>query len=116
MLSVMENVFPSIIKIIPVVDYGIDGLEARMTHTKEGTMWFVHAAKEVNFPEHCHAEQWTVVISGSATLRMNGKCMTYKEGDTYIIPAGVKHSITLHAGYREVDYVDDPLDGEAQEA
>ena len=32
-----------------------------------------------------------------------------------MIPAGLKHQITLHAGYSEVDYVDDPLDGEFKE-
>ena len=28
----------------------------------------------------------------------------------YFIPAGLRHQITLHAGYSEVDYVDDPND------
>ncbi len=39
----------------------------------------------------------------------------YNAGETYIIPAGLKHQITLHAGYSEVDYVDDPFDGEFEE-
>lgn len=29
-----------------------------------------------------------------------------------VIPAGLRHQITLHAGYSEVDDVDDPHDGE----
>ena len=42
----------------------------------------------------------------------NGETKEYKQGDTYFIPADLKHQITLCAGYSEVDYVDDPNDGE----
>ncbi len=41
---------------------------------------------------------------------MNGETKTYQQGDTYYIPAGVTHQITLSAGYAEIDYVDDPND------
>lgn len=107
--------FPDIIKKIPARDYKIDGLEVHVDHTKTGTIYFVSAEKEVVFPLHNHAAQWTIVISGSCTFTANGETKTYNTGETYFIPAGLKHQITLHAGYSEFDYVDDPLDGEIGE-
>ena len=104
--------FADIIKKVPRRDYGIEGLEVHADHTSTGTVYFASASKEVVFPEHCHAAQWTIVVSGSCTFTANGESKIYSAGETYFIPAGLKHQITLHAGYSEVDYVDDPLDGE----
>ena len=104
--------FPDIIKKIPSRDYGIDGLEVHVDHTPTGTIYFVSAEKEVVFPEHAHAAQWTIVVTGSCTFTANGESKIFSAGEIYFIPAGLKHQITLHAGYSEVDYVDDPRDGE----
>ena len=104
--------FADIIKKVPSRDYGIDGLEVHVDHTSTGTVYFVTAAKEVAFPEHAHAAQWTIVVSGSCTFTADGESKIYSAGETYFIPAGLRHQITLHAGYSEVDYVDDPQDGE----
>ena len=102
--------FPAIIRKVPLRDYGIDGLEVRVDHTSTGTVYFVKAEKEVVFPRHSHAEQWTIVVSGECRLSMGGEVKTYRAGETYLIPAGAPHQITLGAGYSEVDYVDDPND------
>ena len=59
-----KDLFTQIIKEIPSVNYGISGLEVHRSHTKEGTIYFVSAHEEVEFPIHSHAEQWTVVLSG----------------------------------------------------
>ena len=104
--------FPDIIKKIPSRDYGIEGLEVHVDHTPTGTVYFVSAEKEVVFPEHAHAAQWTIVVTGSCTFTANGESKIFSAGETYFIPAGLKHQITLHAGYSEFDYVDDPRDGE----
>lgn len=108
----MLPVFADIIKKVPERNYGIDGLEVHVDHTSTGTVYFVSAEKEVVFPEHAHKAQWTVVVSGECRFTANGKTCTYKKGDTYFIPEGMRHQITLCPGYSEVDYVDDPLDGE----
>ncbi|MBR2963588.1 MAG: cupin domain-containing protein [Lentisphaeria bacterium] len=102
--------FSDIIKKVPLRDYGIEGLEVRADHTSTGTVYSVTAQKEVAFPTHSHAEQWTIVVSGECRFTMNGETKVYRAGDTYRIPAGVPHQITLGAGYSEVDYVDDPND------
>ena len=107
--------FADFVKKVPTRNYGIDGLEVHVDHTSTGTVYFVSAEKEVVFPEHSHAAQWTIVVTGSCTFIANGEKKVYNAGETYMIPAGLKHQITLHAGYSEVDYVDDPLDGEFKE-
>ncbi len=107
-----SQAFPSFIRSITPKDYGIPGLEVHYAHTPQGTMWWVRADREVEFPVHEHARQWTVVVAGSCTLTINGESHTYHQGETYIIPGHTPHQITLHAGYAEVDYVDDPHDGD----
>ena len=107
-------VFPEmILRNVPARDYGIPGLTVRVDHTSTGTVYFVSAEREVPFPEHSHAAQWTVVVSGECRFTANGETRVYRAGDTYFIPAGLPHQITLCAGYAEVDYVDDPRDGES---
>ena len=103
---------PDIITKIPNRDYGIEDLEVHVDHTSTGTVYFVSATKEVPFPEHSHAAQWTIVVSDECRFTANGKTTVYRQGETYFIPAGLKHQLTLCAGYSEVDYVDDPHDGE----
>jgi len=53
----VKELFTQIIKDIPSIDYGFNGLEVYSSHTKEGTMYFVAAHKEVEFSVHSHAEQ-----------------------------------------------------------
>lgn len=108
----MAKFFHDIIGKVPTRDYGIEGLTVHVDHTSTGTVYFVSSEKEVPFPEHSHAAQWTVVISGKCFFTANGETKTFEQGDTYFIPAGLKHQITLCPGYSEVDYVDDPNDGE----
>ena len=59
--------FPDIVKKVPVRNYGIDGLEVHVDHTTTGTVYFVTAQKKVVFPEHAHAAQWTIVVTGSSS-------------------------------------------------
>ena len=97
---------------VPARHYGLDGLTVHADHTSTGTIYFVSASKDVSFPAHTHARQWTVVVSGCCEVTMDGETKIYTKGDTYVIPAEKEHRITLFAGYSEVDYVDDPHDGE----
>lgn len=109
----MKKFFPEIITDnVPVRNYGIDGLSVNVDHTPKETIYFVSAEKDIVFPTHAHAAQWTVVVSGECAFTANGETTIYKQGDTYFIPEGLEHQITLYAGYSEVDYVNDPRDGE----
>ncbi|MBQ9453733.1 MAG: cupin domain-containing protein [Desulfovibrio sp.] len=87
----MAAFFHDIIGKVPTRDYGIEGLTVHVDHTSTGTVYFVSAEKEVTFPEHSHAAQWTAVISGKCLFTANGETKTYQQGETYFIPAGLKH-------------------------
>ena len=89
------------------IDYEIPGLHVHISPTRGGTVYFVSADKEIYFPEHAHGYQWSVVVAGSCRLTMNGRTYTYRKGDTYAIPAGMPHQLTLGAGYAEGDYTFD---------
>ena len=39
---------------------------------------------------------------------ISGKILTYKQGETYLVPADTPHRTTYHAGFAEIGYVDDP--------
>ena len=86
----MLPVFADIIKKVPERNYGIEGLEVHVDHTSTGTVYFVSAEKDVVFPEHAHKAQWTIVVSGECRFTANGKTCTYKKGDTYFIPEGMR--------------------------
>ncbi|WP_052506661.1 cupin domain-containing protein [Mannheimia massilioguelmaensis] len=109
-MSNFQSNFPQIIKKIPRRDYGIDGLFVYVDHTPQGTVYFVETEKKIAFPEHQHAEQFTMVVNGYCDLTINGNTTRYVKGESYTIPANTLHQITLSAGYAEIDYVDDPND------
>lgn len=101
----MENPFPKDVRQLPARDYGLPGLSVHVDVSARGETYFVFAEKETVFPEHAHGAQYTVVVSGSCDYTAGGRTVTYSEGDTYSIPAGTRHQITLHPGYAEMDYV-----------
>lgn len=101
----MGSPFPGFVERLPLRDYGVDGLTVHVDSSSLGETYFVVAETEVPFPEHAHGAQYTVVVSGSCDYTSGGRTVTYRKGDTYFIPAGTRHQITLHAGYAEMDYV-----------
>lgn len=101
----MKSPFPAFVDQLPIRDYGLDGLIVHVDSSEKGETYFTFAEKEIPFPEHAHGAQFTAVVSGACDFTANGKTITYKEGDTYFIPAGLRHQITLHPGYAEMDYV-----------
>lgn len=104
----MNSVLPSLFDKYEVVDFGMEGLHVRRERTTHSTIYIVSADKEIAFPAHAHAEQWTTVLSGSCALTIDGNTTIYKAGDTYHIPANTTHQLTMHAGFSEFDVLDDP--------
>lgn len=101
----MRNPFPDFVGRLPLRDYGIPGLTVHVDTSSLGETFFVTAEKEIVFPAHAHGAQFTMVVSGACDFTADGKTVTYRKGDSYYIPQGRKHQITLHPGYAEMDYV-----------
>ena len=102
--------FPEIIKhMTHAENYGVEGLEVYFDHTPVGTIYFFGTKNEFILPEHMHAEQWGMVIKGEVTYKYEtGETKIYKAGETYSVPANVKHKTFYSADFEEVGYVDDP--------
>lgn len=62
--------------------------------------------RDAQIPEHSHQAQWGVVLDGEIELTIAGKQHTFKKGDTYYIPEGVKHGAKIKAGYKDLTLFD----------
>ena len=69
---------------------------------------FMEFAEDVELPEHAHADQVGFVLRGKIELTIDGVEHVFKCGDVYHIPAGIRHSGKIHAGYADVTFFDDP--------
>jgi len=43
------------------------------------------------------------VLEGTATLHLNGQKQELKQGDAYLVPAGVKHSYDINGRFRCIE-------------
>jgi len=63
--------------------------------------------EEVEIPEHSHAAQWGVVLDGEIEITVEGEKHTFRKGDTYFVPAGVKHCAKVSKGYKDLSLYDE---------
>jgi quercetin dioxygenase-like cupin family protein len=62
----------------------------------------------VDLPEHSHEAQVGFVLEGIIDFVIDGREHTFTKGDRYYIPAGVKHSAKIFAGYVDITFFDEP--------
>jgi len=76
----------------PTADY--DNLHVVKISEDDHQSSFIIWVKD-SVPEHYHADHTEniVVLSGKATMTLNGKTITVKKGDYLNIPEGTKHSV-----------------------
>lgn len=100
--------YPDIITKLPEADVDFPGVKVWLLQGPAASAIFVEAREDSEVPEHAHAAQWGVVVRGEMDLTIGGVTRTYRRGDEYLIPAGVKHGAKLRAGVRVIDFFDDP--------
>ncbi|MGD9402173.1 MAG: cupin domain-containing protein [bacterium] len=100
----MKNIFPEPIRSLPEADIPIDGLKAYLSQAADHQLVFMQFEKEADLPEHSHAAQVGFILSGVIELTIGGVRRRYGKGDIYYIPAGVKHSGRIHAGYSDITF------------
>jgi quercetin dioxygenase-like cupin family protein len=100
----MKSIFPEPILNLPEADIPLSGVKAYLSQGSDHQIIFMEFAEEVVLPEHSHASQLGVVLEGSIDLTIGGVPNTYRKGDRYFIPAGVKHSGMIHAGYADITF------------
>ena len=104
----MKDVFPEPIQSLPQADIPLNGLTAFLSQSDDHQILFMQFKAEVDLPEHVHAEQVGFVLEGKIDLVIDGKQHTFTKGDRYYIPAGVKHSGKIHAGYADITFFNEP--------
>lgn len=97
--------FPAFIMALPGLElpFGEDVVSARAVRSDQGLVVFFTFHQAMDIPPHSHGAQWGTVIAGEITLTMGGHTRTYGPGETYSIPAGVKHAVRVPAGARAID-------------
>jgi quercetin dioxygenase-like cupin family protein len=101
-----ENFFPEIITKLPEADIPIEGVNSHLFQGQNQQFVFMSFEKDAEVPEHSHEGQWAVILDGEIELTIDGKKYTFKKGDTYYIPKGVKHSARIKKGYKDLTLFD----------
>jgi len=101
-----ENFFPGMITKLPEADIPIEGVHSYLFQGQNQQFVFMSFEKDAEAPEHSHEGQWAVVLDGEIELIVDGKKNTFKKGDTYFIPRGVKHSARARRGYKDLTLFD----------
>lgn len=100
----MAEIFPEPVKKLPRADIPLPGIQAYLLQGEGQQVIFMEFGEDADLPEHAHAAQWGVVLEGRIDLVIDGCFGTYTKGDRYFIPAGVKHSGKIYAGYADITF------------
>jgi quercetin dioxygenase-like cupin family protein len=99
-------IFPEPILNLPEANLPFEGVKAYLSQGPDHQIIFMEFTHDVMLPEHQHASQWGIVLEGEIELEIGGVKKTYRKGDRYFIPEGVKHSGKIFAGYADMTYFD----------
>lgn len=98
----MKNIFPDPVQKFPKADIPLDGLTAYISQADTHQTLYMQFEKDAELPEHEHEDQIGFVLEGKIDLTIDDEKRTYIKGDRYHIPAGVKHSARVYAGYADI--------------
>lgn len=100
----MEHIFPEPIRNLPEADIPLDGVRAYLSQALNHQLIFMQFEKDVDLPEHSHADQIGFVLNGKIDLIIDGVKQEFNKGDIYYIPKGVIHSGKIFAGYADITF------------
>ncbi len=102
----MKTIFPEPIANLPQADIPISGVNAFLSQSENHQIIFMEFSEDVDLPEHSHESQVGFVLEGQVDLIIGGAKHTFRKGDRYYIPSGVRHSGKIYAGYADITYFD----------
>ena len=102
--------YPDFIKAFPKLDvpFPPEVVETHAIRSDRGLVVFFHFRQDFELPEHSHLAQWGTLLSGEATLTIDGKTRSYKPGESWDIGPGVLHGGTIRAGSLAIDVFEEP--------
>ncbi|MFX1318335.1 MAG: cupin domain-containing protein [Promethearchaeota archaeon] len=103
-----HGTYPPIIKALPQVDIGIDGIKAWLAQGDTFQIVFFEIQAGVTIPLHSHKAQYGIVLEGEMTLTIGNQTHEFRVGDSYYIPENVSHHGVFHTFVRAMDFFDEP--------
>ena len=100
--------FPDFIRTLPEAETSLRGVTLWLLQERSGSATLFQAREDSSVPEHSHGAQWGIVVEGEMRLTIDKATRTCRRGDEYFVPAGVPHSASFKAGFRAIDFFDDP--------
>ena len=96
--------YPDFIKSFPSIDapFPDDVVQTSVVRSEAGLVACLPSLR-MELPAHSHGAQWGTVVEGEIELTIGGDTKVYKAGDSYSIPAGVKHEVFIKSGTRVID-------------
>jgi quercetin dioxygenase-like cupin family protein len=102
-MAAPDEIFPPFIRALPTVDSPLASLRGWLLGSDQALTMFYEIPDGVDVPEHAHGAQWGVVLASTIDFTIGGETRTYRAGDTYSIPDGVRHSAVIHPGFAGID-------------
>jgi quercetin dioxygenase-like cupin family protein len=100
--------FPEFIRALPEIGLPFDGCRGWLIQGPDQQVVFIEFDSTTEVPEHSHAEQWEFVLAGEVVLDREGASSTHRAGDQFLVPAGVRHSAVVSAGYKAMMIFNSP--------
>jgi quercetin dioxygenase-like cupin family protein len=100
----MHSIFPPPIHCLPLAAIPLEGVTGYISQSDKHQILFMEFEQNVEVSEHCHEDQWGVVLEGRIDLTVDGVQRTYSKGEHYFIPEGAMHSARIYAGYADVTF------------
>lgn len=99
--------FHDIIKKLPQADISFPGVKGWISQGPAHQVAFLEIEPIGHVPEHSHGAQWGIVVEGEMELTIDGHTRRYRNGDSYFIPAGVRHSANFRTHTLAIDFFDE---------
>ena len=106
--SITAEIFPEPIRQLPEAAMPLRGVRAYLSQADTHQVLFMQFSEDDEMPEHAHAAQMGIVLEGRIDLVIDGLKRTYRKGDRYFIPGGVRHSGKVYAGFAQVAFFSEP--------
>ncbi len=100
--------FSDMIQGLPDVDLDVPGIRGKLLQGEDQQVVFFTIERTAAIPFHSHGAQWGIVVEGEMDLTIGGVTRTYRQGDSYAIPAGVEHGASFRTDVRAIDVFDEP--------
>jgi quercetin dioxygenase-like cupin family protein len=92
---------------LPDVDIPYEGVRGKLLQAGDKQVVFFEIEPIGAVPLHTHGAQWGIVVEGEMELTIGGETKTYRQGDSYFVPAGVEHGATFKTHFKAIDIFDE---------